>query len=146
MDGGTRVEHLDHGGDAGLRVAGDDPAAVLAAAALAMVRLAVPRGEIRPQHERRVAVSGHDAAELLVNWLAEVHGLMAERGEIYGGFAIDELRLEGPPPLRLAATLRGEPRDPGRHEMVREIKAVTHHAAELRGTAGGWRAQVIFDI
>jgi SHS2 domain-containing protein len=36
--------------------------------------------------------------------------------------------------------------DKGRHEILREIKAVTYHQISVERKDGGWEAQIIFDI
>jgi SHS2 domain-containing protein len=43
-------------------------------------------------------------------------------------------------------TLAGEAADPSRHEVYREIKAVTRHALSVRQGAGGWTARFIVDV
>ena len=45
-----------------------------------------------------------------------------------------------------AATCRGEPMDPARHEMDHEVKAITYHGLRVEQTADGWVAEVIVDI
>jgi SHS2 domain-containing protein len=40
----------------------------------------------------------------------------------------------------------GEPFDGRKHEICKEIKAVTYHQTEVRQTDAGWTARVIFDV
>ncbi|WP_372677732.1 archease [Desulfosarcina sp.] len=35
---------------------------------------------------------------------------------------------------------------PGRHEILHEIKAVTYHQIEVSRTTNGWQAMVVFDV
>ncbi len=44
------------------------------------------------------------------------------------------------------ATARGEPIDPGRHEMIVDVKAVTLHRFKVEQTRRGWEAFVILDV
>jgi SHS2 domain-containing protein len=44
------------------------------------------------------------------------------------------------------ATARGEPIDPGRHEMIVDVKAVTLHRFKVEKTPRGWESFVILDI
>ncbi len=163
-------EPLDHTADAGLRLGAPTLPRLFAAAAAATVRLCCPDDPIEPRRERRLEATGADLIELLVDWLGEVNVAMQLHGELYGDFVIE--RLDQPPdvdatgaaglptpartdavdnassaaPLRLRAVARGEPIDPSRHRIVREIKAVTYHQAQVRRDGPLWRLQVIFDL
>ncbi len=44
------------------------------------------------------------------------------------------------------AQLRGEPIDPGKHELLADIKAVTVHGLRVEHSNSGWRAQVTLDV
>jgi SHS2 domain-containing protein len=58
-----------------------------------------------------------------------------------------ELELEaGEESFRLRAKARGERMDPGRHELLVDVKAVTLHDFLLEETEMGWRAVVVLDI
>lgn len=46
----------------------------------------------------------------------------------------------------LKAEARGEGIDPGRHDLVVDVKAVTLHRFRVESTAKGWEAAVILDI
>jgi SHS2 domain-containing protein len=46
----------------------------------------------------------------------------------------------------LEAEARGEPFVEQKHEIRKEIKAVTYHQAEVRQMPAGWTARVIFDV
>ena len=47
----------------------------------------------------------------------------------------------------LAATCRGEPADPSRHELDHEVKAITYHGLFVKQLADdSWEAEVIVDI
>lgn len=139
------VQHLDHTGDAGFVVTAPGLAALFIACAEQMTLLRAPDAEIRPMIHRDVNASGFDLAELLVGWLAEIHADGEAYREIYGAYAIDHLDVaEGD--CRVVGRSLGEPLDPTRHRLAREIKAVTYHQAWVREEAGLWRAQVVFDL
>ena len=40
----------------------------------------------------------------------------------------------------------GEPFDEEKHDICKEIKAVTYHQTEVRQAPAGWTARVIFDV
>ena len=83
--------------------------------------------------ERPIVPSGRDAADRLIHYLQEVLYLYdTER------FVPAEAAPEG---------VRGEPFQEGRHQAVREVKAVTYHGLEVRrGEDGQLRANVVFDL
>lgn len=142
----ARGEWFDHTGDAGLRVRAATLPDLLVACATYMMRSICPTGEIRSRTTRQVAVEGHDLVELLVHWLNEINTLGSLNHELYLDFKITLLDLEGAPPHHLEGVVRGEPIDPERHHLEREIKAVTYHAADVWKEGAGWGAQVIFDL
>jgi SHS2 domain-containing protein len=140
------VEHIDHTGDAGLRITAGSLTDLLTVCAHQMVRLVCPEGRIRRTLARPVWVEGADLVELFINWLSEVNSLMAIHHEIYDVVTIDLLSDPDDPPLHLKGTAQGEPIDPDRHQIALEIKAVTFHAAYVRQTDTAWECQVIFDL
>jgi SHS2 domain-containing protein len=48
--------------------------------------------------------------------------------------------------FRLEAALAGEMLDPGRHEPVADVKAVTLHRLRVQRVAAGWEAEAVLDI
>jgi SHS2 domain-containing protein len=140
------IEHLDHTGDAGILVTAPSLARLLVACAEAMTDLRAPDTDVDTPLSREVDVRGWDLAELLVNWLAEVHGMGEAYREIYGRFEVQELSVAAGD-CRVRGRALGEAIDPTRHALAREIKAVTHHDAWVRQDEDGrWRAQIIFDL
>jgi SHS2 domain-containing protein len=145
MPDDVTVEPLDHTGDAGFVVTAPALTRLFIACAEQMTRLRCPDGEIRRAIRQPVRATGFDLAELLVGWLAEINGLGEARHEIYGSFFIDAL-LQGDDEWSVSGRVEGEPVDPARHRLAREIKAVTYHQAWVREEGALWRAQVIFDL
>jgi SHS2 domain-containing protein len=103
----------------------------------------IPAGEVvAVREEFRFEAAGEDEAELLVDFLRELLWLHAEHEFLYADVRFEELGSR-----RAVAVVRGERVDPARHEVVREIKAVTYHGLEVvRGAGGGWTARVVFDV
>lgn len=48
--------------------------------------------------------------------------------------------------LELAATARGEPIDPSKHELTADVKAVTLHMLKVEPFDGGWKATAVVDV
>jgi SHS2 domain-containing protein len=46
----------------------------------------------------------------------------------------------------LVARFFGEPVDRTRHQLSREVKAITYHELKVEPLPSGWRAEVIVDI
>lgn len=113
---------------------------VFAGAGRALCRVLTP-SPLKEEEERRIAVSGLDRTDLLINYLRELLGLYN-----VGGFTAAGIEILGLYEHSLEAVLRGETFDPARHEAGTEVKAVTYHKAEVSKTARGWRARFILDI
>ncbi len=139
MDEGHRT--FDHTGDLGLEVWAPDPPRLYALAAEALMSLVAEARDPTPEVERRLRLSGDDAADLLVHWLNTVL-LEAERA----GALWTRAEMHAWSPTALEATLRGPRLDPARQVFLREVKAVSWHdlALELDGSA--CRCRLVLDI
>lgn len=141
MEAGEGFRTFDHTGDLGLEVWAADPRRLYGLAAEALGRLMVDaRGE-EPTRTKRVTLEGDDPADLLVHWLNTV--LLESELERTAWTRAEVARLE---PGALEATLRGVPRDPARHEFLREVKAVSHHDLALSLERGACRCRLVLDI
>jgi SHS2 domain-containing protein len=132
---------FDHTGDLGLEVWAPTPERLYGLAAEALGALLVDARDAAPVRERRLALAGDDATDLLIHWLntvlleSELAGAVWTRAEV--------TRLTA---TMLEATLRGVPRDPARQVFLREVKAVSHHGLVLALAPGAFRCRVILDI
>lgn len=132
---------FEHTGDAGVEVDAPSRMELFARAALAMARLMVEEGGIRPAERREVEARGGDDAEKLHDLLGAALNLFLVDGFIWRDASARECDE------RVVLTLEGEPFDPKRHVLLGEIKAVTYHQLSVKQTpAGGWRARIIFDV
>lgn len=134
-------ELFDHTADLGLRVTAPDLPTLFARAAAGLTAMLVDfPANIRPRDERRFEVEGTDREYLLFDWLKalllafEEDRFVLSRCEV----VVTDAGLE--------ATARGEPFDPSRHGLGREVKAITYHGLLVEQLADGWRAEVIVDI
>lgn len=132
----------EHTADLGAEVTADSLGELFAEAARALTAVAVEQGDIAPRTERRIQVSGQDLGELLVSWLNELIFLQETEGLVFSEFEpliTEETVFE--------ALIRGEPLDPDKHGLGREVKAATYHELDVaRDPEGRWRARVVFDI
>ena len=132
---------FDHTADLGIEVSGGTIEELYAGAALALFDLLTDTEAVRVTQVRTIAVEGEDPPDLLVNFLRELLAIWNS-----AGFLGRECTIREVTPRRLTALLGGEPRDPLRHRIKTEIKAVTYHQPSVRRTAEGWVGRVVFDV
>ena len=134
-------ELFDHTADLGLRVTAATLDELFADAARGLFAMIVERPDaIEPRVEETFAVSGEDKAFLLFDWLRALLTTSEIDGVVFGEFTVT-VRDNG-----ITATAWGEPLDPAKHGLGREVKAITYHGLKVEQTAGGWLAEVIVDI
>ena len=132
---------FNHTADLGLAITGASEEKLFANAASAVFDIITDLGRVEPRETRRVLVEGDSREDLLINFLREV--LYLYNGERW---LLKEIRVIKIDEKALEAEARGEPFDEHKHEIFKEIKAVTYHQAEVRNTPDGWAARVIFDV
>ncbi|MFA5515984.1 MAG: archease [Desulfuromonadales bacterium] len=132
---------LEHTADMGIEIEGDDLADFFLQAAQGLMAVVAGREKPEIRQMRRIEIEGEDLGELLVNWLNEVLFLLEIKGFFPAVFHIEEVGAR-----RLKARLEGEPFDPQRHRLEREVKAVTYHQLRVEEQNGRWRARVFVDL
>lgn len=132
---------FDHTADLGLSVTGRQMGELFANAAVAVFDIITDLGCVETREIRRISVEGDSPEDLLVNFLREI--LYLYNGEHW---LLREIRVARIGDKEIEAEARGEPLDLRKHEISKEIKAVTYHQARVRKTPGGWEARVIFDV
>ena len=134
-------EFLDHTADIGLRATGATLCELFIHAAQGLTALIAEDSTLKPTQIRAVQLSAPDVESLFLAWLQELlFWFSSER------FLPVEYRLESVMPTGLRGQVSGDTFDPTRHAQGREVKAVTRHQLTVAQEAGGWRAQVLFDI
>jgi SHS2 domain-containing protein len=133
---------IEHTADVGIEAEGDSLSEVFANAACGMVSFMCETAAVAQRVTRETALEADDLEELMFVWLNEILYLIDAEGLLFSSF---EVEVEG---TRLHAVLRGEPMDPDKHELKRDIKATTYHQLSVRRVGGGgrWKAHVIFDV
>ncbi len=132
---------IDHIADLGIIVKGPDVENLFIFAAQAMTDLIVKGGISEKTATRDVLVEGEDFPDLMVRWLGEV--LYLFEGE---NLIVNSIEIKSISPIQLQAILTLASFEPKRHEVLREIKAVTYHQISVNKSDDGWEAKVIFDI
>ena len=135
-----RYRLLPHTADLCVEVRGDDLPSLLAAAAEALFSLLTDRRRVRPKERVVLPVPPAAPDEQVYLLLRQALLLVSsERFLVRSAGATMEAGT-------VKVTLAGETADPSRHELFREIKAVTRHALSVRRDAGGWAARFIVDV
>jgi SHS2 domain-containing protein len=134
-------EILEHPADIGFRAFADSLPELYATAAIAMLSIAGDPDAAVPRQEYTIGVESGDREALMVDWLNEVLYWFDGRNIAFHDFRVTE--MDG---TRLAATGRGEPRDPQRHRARLIVKAVTYHQLRVEERDGKWVAEVYVDI
>ncbi len=132
---------LNHTADIGIEVWGKAKKELFANAVDALFDLIVDLTGVNNVNEKVIAAKGTDIEDLLVNFLREA--LYLFNGERW---LVKKCKLLELSDTQIVAQLRGEPYNPHKHQLRKEIKAVTYHDLSIRKAAEGWRAKVIFDV
>ncbi len=132
---------LDHTADLRIRVRGDDPADLFKKAGLALFDLITRSERVEPREVIEVTVTGDDPPDLMVNYLRELLHLWTGNEKLVN--LIDIVDISD---TAVSARVSTDPYQPGRHEILHEIKAVTYHQIEVSRTEDGWQATVVFDV
>lgn len=134
-------EIIDHTGDIGIIVYGGDLKELFFNAGRAFFSLLTDLKRIRLTLERNIVLQGRDLEELMVAWLGELLYLFDAQTLLFRKFNMEEVNRGG-----LRATAQGEPFQPDRHVIKREIKAVTYHQVKVEKKGGKWQGRIIFDL
>jgi SHS2 domain-containing protein len=141
MSSTSTYEIIDHTADLGIIVKGADVKHLFINAAEAMIDLMV-KGKISDIITTRdILIEGMDFPDLMVRWLGEI--LYLFEGE---DLIVHSIEINSIGPMQLQATLALNNFEPKRHQVLREIKAVTYHGISVGKANSGWEARVIFDI
>ncbi len=134
-------EVFEHTADIGVRVFGRDLAELLRNAALALMTLITDRESVRPDEKTVFELEAETGEELLIKMLSEILYLHQARKMVFC-----EAEMELTDGYRLKGRLNGEKIDPGRHELLLDIKAATYHNLKIKRVNDRFMAEIIFDI
>jgi SHS2 domain-containing protein len=132
---------IDHTADLGIIVRGPDVKGLFINAALAMTDLMVKGHFGGKRTLKEISVTAEDLSDLIVRWLGEILYLFAAEK-----LAVDTVAINALSPTQLEATIAMASFAPGRHRVLREIKAVTYHQISVGRANDEWEARVIFDV
>jgi len=136
-----KYEIVEHTADVALRIYGRTLEDLFGVAGEALFEIIGACRQRNRTIRRTIEIEADGLEDLFHDWLSELNYLHQTRREVYFDFHV--LRLND---RTLEAAVSGEPIDPERHKIDREIKAVTYHRLSVERAAEGWQAFVIFDI
>lgn len=133
---------LDHTGDIALLVRAGSLEELFDVASRALFEVILDTRTVEPAE--RVGIEVRDAVDhedLLVRFLSELLFLHDARGWVFRGAESIEFEPGG-----VRARAVGEPIDPRRHAVQRQVKAVTYHHLLVSQDAEGWSARIVLDL
>jgi SHS2 domain-containing protein len=132
---------FDHTADVGIEIYGEDLQQLFINAGYALFDLITDVHKIEATTSLSVTIEGTDQEDLMVRWLSELLSLHQLRGYLLSDFILHELGEKS-----LRATVKGERYESDRHELFKEIKAVTYHQLMVGKEKDRWVARIVFDI
>jgi len=137
----NRFHLLEHTADTGIEARADTPEGLVEQAGLGLRWLLYGHTEATLTHTEEIVAEGNSAEETLVNWLNELLFVMTEKQFVPASFTVRSFAEQ-----RIEATATGDKADPGRHPMLREVKAATYHQASVVNEKARWKAIVYIDL
>lgn len=134
-------EHFSYDADIGVRGFGPTKEKAFEEAALALMHMMTDVQRVQPQQLVEVTCEGDRLQVLLVEWLNALIFEMATNKMLFSRFivTIDDGKLK--------AQAWGEPIDFLRHELIVEVKEVTHNELKVEPEPDGrWVAQCVVDV
>jgi SHS2 domain-containing protein len=132
---------LNHTADIGIEVWGKTKKELFANAVYSLFDLMVDTQSIDKTQEKTITIGGVDITDLLINFLREALYLFNGKRWLVKKCKLLELTTG-----HVVAQLQGEPYNSQKHQLRKEIKAVTYHNLRVNKTTQGWKAKVIFDV
>ncbi len=137
----NRFHLLEHTADIGIEALTDTREGLAEQSGLGLRFLLFSDAIAETVQTEEITSAGSSCEETLVNWLNELLFLMADKGLVPAQIDITHFAEN-----RITARINGEPITSGRHQMLREIKAVTHHLASIGHDGKQWRSTVYLDL
>ena len=110
--------------------------------AMAITDIMVDPTTLGATTERTIALESEDLDRLLYDFMTELIYLKDVDSLLFGTFEV-KVSPEG---RSLAAVVKGEPIDRGRHRLRNDVKAVTMHLFGVKHVGSAWKTTVVLDI
>jgi SHS2 domain-containing protein len=132
---------LNHTADLGMCVNGVSLKKLYENAGKALLEQLVILKQSSGGEKLSISLSAADHADLMVKWLSEI--LYIFNGE---NLVVEDIRVKSIRENHINSTLTITPFTPDKHDLIREIKAVTYHQIEVKKENNLWITRVIFDL
>jgi SHS2 domain-containing protein len=132
-------EVFDHTSDVGVLARGRSLEETLEALCLGAFSIITDTSSVRAEKEWLVTASGRDLGEATIRMLNEALYLHETERVLFSSFSVRPSLGDG---VVLELKCRGEPYDPGRHTLLKQLKAATYHDLSVENH----EARVIFDV
>ena len=132
---------FNHTADLGIEVYAKDQKQLFVNAGFSLFDLITDMHKVEAKTSLPLSVEGMNLEDLMVSWLSELLYFHQVEGYLFRHFAIHDMSEKA-----IKANVKGEKFDPYRHELIREIKAVTYHQIKVACENGTWISRIVFDI
>jgi SHS2 domain-containing protein len=135
-------QFLDHTGDIAILARAPTHEGLYSVATRALFDVIADVIHVEPRETVPVRVTGAvDREDLFVRFLSELLFLHDARGWLFRDATVHTLTDD-----TVEAEAVGEPFDPERHVIEREVKAVTYHHLLLSEDRDGWSVRLVLDL
>ena len=141
MTGHPFYRLLNHTADLGMCVNGASQKILFENAGKALLEQLVDIKQPSGGKALPISLSASDYADLMVKWLSEI--LYLFNGE---NLVVEDISVKNIRENHINSTLTVIPFNNDKHDLIREIKAVTYHQIEVKQKNNLWTARVIFDL
>jgi SHS2 domain-containing protein len=132
---------ISRSSDLAVKVFGASQADLFANSGFALFDLLTQIDKVGVSEHLTLEVEGVDRDDLMVNWVRELLYLYQGSGYLLKEFAVKEVKDN-----YIRGEVSGEKFDPDRHEIQREIRAVSAHQSRMEKTGNQWTAQVVLEL
>jgi SHS2 domain-containing protein len=146
LGGGFRI--IEHTADVGIQVWGRNLKEIFEESATAMVSLIVNKKSVEEKEIEVLELEEKSVEELLLRWLKEILFLIESKTVIFKRFQIekDNFSHKDVKSYFIRSFLYGEKLTSGRHDICREIKAITRHNFYIKKIGLWWETSILFDV
>ena len=134
-------EVIEHTADAGIRAYGKDLRELFINAAAGMFSLITNITCVKPARKIDIDLVASDKEELIHNWLSE---LLYQH--IFHHMLLCQFHIEEIDEQTVKGHAMGERIDDTKHELIKELKAVTYHGIRIEKQDNYLTTQIIFDV
>ena len=137
----SRYRLIEHTADIGIAVENPSLEGLFEDAAFGMFDLVSDLSRVETRESLRIELEAEGLEDLFAEWLRELLFQSETKSLLFKSFNLSISSFRS-----LSGEASGEAYDANRHELYRELKAVTYHGLRVEQDKGIWRARVIFDV